>query len=136
MQNKPKRSNGPIDFNAISEGQRTQIERVMQTGGKIAVAQQREYKQILDAVRDEFDSMVGTIEDERFLRQIFAAYGRSAKAVNARRIARHPMCPSEVREEIAERMNTEQAARDAKSAGEGKVAGRGVTPTEAGTKAG
>ena len=115
MTKRPKRPRGPIDFDRVTPGQQAQIQRVVQAGARIGIAQFNDYKSSMKAIRDTFDAMIEAEANEALVPDLFSALGQAATATNARRIARHPLCPQEVVDEIETRL-----------AGQAKRAGRGT----------
>jgi hypothetical protein len=96
MMAKPKKvPQGPINFNRLTDGQQTQIQRIAQTGARIGIAQQRTHRAILDAMRDEIDALLEA-SDPAFVQSLFEGFAQSAKVSNLKRIAKHPLCPQEV----------------------------------------
>lgn len=107
---------GPIDFTRLTDGQATQIQRIAQTGARIGFAQQKVHAAILDAVRNSFDAMLETADDDDLVHEVFAALGRAATTTNPKRIANHPLCPEDVVEEIAARLAEKPNAAEVKTA--------------------
>ncbi|WP_102107625.1 hypothetical protein [Oceaniglobus roseus] len=57
------------------------------------------------------DPMLDSIADERMLEALFRAWTDAASLADARKIARHPLCPPSIVEAVAQR--AEKPANDA-----------------------
>ena len=92
MSNTSTRTSGPINFTALTDGQRSQIDHVAQVGGRIALQQTRARKAIEMAMQAHLFDMLATA-DAKLVEQIFDGLLAVATRANAKRIAQHPLCP-------------------------------------------
>ena len=98
-----KKPKGPIDFGRLTDGQRTQMHRVLETGARIGAQQDKAHRAILQAMRDTIDEMLESIDESGLTEDVFRAWTDVATLPNARKIARHPLCPQDVVEVVARR---------------------------------
>lgn len=98
---KKRRKKPPlIDFNALDAHQRKTIHNIATAGARVANAQQKVREGQLRAMKATLAEILADHEgaDTRFLDVLFRELLEKATAANAKKIASHPLCPSDLTE--------------------------------------
>ncbi|MHA6326739.1 hypothetical protein [Roseivivax sp. CAU 1753] len=98
---KKRRKKPPlIDFNALDSHQQKTIHNIATAGARVANAQQKVREGQLRAMKATLAEILADPEgaDPRFLGVLFRELLNNASAANAKKIAAHPLCPSDLAE--------------------------------------
>jgi hypothetical protein len=97
---KPRRKKKapPIDFNALDENDHKLIRSIATTGARVAGRQQKRHEGQLKAMKDTLGEIFANadVADPRFIEVLFEGLLVNATTANAKKIASHAMCPSEL----------------------------------------
>lgn len=88
----------PIDFNALDDGEQKLLQSIATTGARVAGRQQKRQEGQLNAMKDTLAVMFADPDDmdARFVELFFKGLLASATPANAKKIASHTLCPSDL----------------------------------------
>lgn len=88
----------PIDFNALDDGEQKLIQNIATTGARVAGRQQKRQEGQLNAMKDTLADMFADPDetDQHFVEVVFKGLLANATPANAKKIASHTRCPSDL----------------------------------------
>ncbi|WP_292294731.1 hypothetical protein [Marivita sp.] len=97
---KPKRRKKapPIDFNALDDGDHKRLQSIATAGARVAGRQQKRREGQMKAMKDTLEEIFADPDeaDPRFVAVFFKGMLANATSANAKKIASHPLCPSDL----------------------------------------
>lgn len=107
-----------ISTETLNDAERKSVDRILRTGAKAGLRADSDRRAVLKAIRDSVGPMLDKLENEEFAYDLFEAITSAATLSNARRIAKHPMCPSDIAAAVEARA-AERKSRDAEEPSKG-----------------
>ena len=100
-----------ISIDTLKDGEKKSMNRILRTGAKAGLREDNDRRATLKAIRDSIGPMLDKLENEELAYDFFDAIIATATLANARRIAKHPMCPEDIAAAVEARA-AERKSRD------------------------
>lgn len=93
-----KKKAPPIDFNALDDHEQKLVRSIATTGARVAGRQQKRTEAQLKAMKDTLEDIFANADeaDPRFIEVLFKGLLDYATSANAKKIASHALCPSDL----------------------------------------